>query len=151
MNSFLPPTITPVEDEPTIQAPIMESVPTITPVEDEVQYIQQPQQIQYVEEPQIQYVEQPQIEYVEQPQIEYVQEQPQVQYVEVPQQPVVVPIATPPPPPPPQQDDLSKYYAILDQFGAVEPDDECPELSDDQISDILEKAKAKRRLKVDHV
>ena len=34
---------------------------------------------------------------------------------------------------------------------AVEPDDECPELSDDQISDILEKAKAKRRLKVDHV
>ena len=80
MNSFLPPTITPVEDEPTTTYtvpqpnPIVETVPTITPVEDEPQ-------IQYVEEPQIQYVEQPQIEYVEQPQIEYVEE-PQPQYVE---------------------------------------------------------------------
>ena len=120
MNSFLPPTITPVEDEPTTTytvpqtAPIMETVPTITPVEEEPQ-------IQYVEEPQIQYVEQPQIEYVEQPQIEYVEE-PQPQYVEVPQvQSVVVPVAQPVAP---QQDDLTKYYAILDAFGPVEPDDD---------------------------
>ena len=129
MNSFALPTITPVEDEPatyqtvqtTVQqtAPINETLPTITPVEPEVQYVQQPE-IQYVEEPQIQYVEQPQIEYVEQPQIEYI-DQPQVQY-EVPQvQSVVVPVAQPTPPP---QDDLTKYYAILDQFGPVEPDDD---------------------------
>ena len=122
MNSFLPPTITPVEDEPTIQVaqttPVVETLPTITPVEDEVQYAQP--QIQYVEEPQIQYVEQPQIEYVEQPQVEYV-EQPQVQVVQVPQvQSVAVPVAQPVP----QQDDLTQYYAILDQFGPVEPDDD---------------------------
>ena len=127
MNSFLPPTITPVEDEPTMQTvqttQTLESLPTITPVEDEVQYVQQQPQIQYVEEPQIEYVEQPQIEYVEQPQIQYVEEQPQIQYVQVPQQQsVVLPVAQPTPPPP--QDDLSKYYAILDGFGPVEPDDD---------------------------
>ena len=127
MNSFLPPTITPVEEDPTFQniqtvqtvtqtTPMVETLPTITPVEEEPQ-------IQYVEEPQIQYVEQPQVQYIEQPQIEYV-EQPQVQYVEVPQvQSVVVPVAQPTPPPP-QQDDLTKYYAILDEFGPVEPDDD---------------------------
>ena len=123
MNSFLPPTITPVDDPvyQTVQTPrttqVMDTLPTITPVDEEpqVQYIEQPQ-IQYVEEPQIQYVEQPQIEYVEQP-------QPQVQYVEVPQvQSVVVPVAQPVAPP--QQDDLTKYYAILDEFGPVEPDDD---------------------------
>ena len=132
MNSFLPPTITPVEDEPTMQMQTvqttqtqnMDTLPTITPVEDEVQYVQQQPEIQYVEEPQIQYVEQPQIEYVEQPQIQYVEEQPQIQYVQVPQQQsVVLPVAQPTPPPPPQ-DDLTKYYAILDQFGPVEPDDD---------------------------
>ena len=102
----------------------MDTLPTITPVEDEVQYVQQQPEIQYVEEPQIQYVEQPQIEYVEQPQIQYVEEQPQIQYVQVPQQQsVVLPVAQPTPPPPPQ-DDLTKYYAILDQFGPVEPDDD---------------------------
>ena len=117
MNSFLPPTITPVEEDPTFQTvqtvqttqttQMMDTLPTITPVEDE---------------PQIQYIEQPQIQYVEEPQVQYV-EQPQVQYVEVPQvQSVVVPVAQPTPPP--QQDDLSKYYAILDEFGPVEPDDD---------------------------
>jgi len=124
MNSFLPPTITPVDEDPTFQTvqtvqttQMMDTLPTITPVEEEpqIQYIEQPQ-VQYVEEPQIQYIEQPQIEYVEQP-------QPQVQYVEVPQvQSVVVPVAQPTPPP--QQDDLTKYYAILDEFGPVEPDDD---------------------------
>ena len=134
MNSFLPPTITPVEDEPTYampqQAPIIETAPTITPVDPEpqIQYVEEPQ-IQYVEQPQIEYVEQPQIEYVEEPQVQYV-EQPQVQYVETPQvqqvvevpqvQQVVVPVAQPAP----QQDDLTKYYAILDGFGPVEPDDD---------------------------
>ena len=67
MNSFLPPTITPVEDDPTMQMQTvqttqtqnMDTLPTITPVEDEVQYVQQQPEIQYVEEPQIQYVEQP--------------------------------------------------------------------------------------------
>ena len=124
MNSFLPPTITPVDEDPTFQTvqtvqttQMMDTLPTITPVEEEpqIQYIEQPQ-VQYVEEPQIQYIEQPQIEYIEQP-------QPQVQYVEVPQvQQVVVPVAQPTPPP--QQDDLTKYYAILDEFGPVEPDDD---------------------------
>ena len=123
MNSFLPPTITPVDEDPTYQTvqtvqttQMMDTLPTITPVEEEpqIQYIEQPQ-VQYVEEPQIQYIEQPQIEYVEQP-------QPQVQYVEVPQvQSVVVPVAQPVAP---QQDDLTKYYAILDEFGPVEPDDD---------------------------
>ena len=115
MASYLPPTITPADEEetyttPTYQStPITETIPTITPVEPEVQY---------VEEPQIEYVEQPQIEYVEQPQIEYVEE-PQVQYVEEPQ-PVPVQVAQPAPP----QDDLTKYYNILDQFGPVESDDD---------------------------
>ena len=122
MNSFLPPTITPVDEDPTAfqtvqqTAPITEALPTITPVEPE--YTQQPE-IQYIEEPQVQYVEQPQIQYVEQPQIEYI-DQPQVQY-EVPQvQSVTVPVAQPAP----SQDDLTQYYAILDQFGPVEPDDD---------------------------
>ncbi len=114
MNSYLPPTITPADEEEQIPVyettpmPVqtMETLPQITPVEPEVQY---------VEEPQIQYVEQPQIEYVEQPQIEYV-EQPQVQYIEEP-----LPVMAPPAP---QQDDLTKYYAILDQFGPVESDDD---------------------------
>ena len=117
MNSFLPPTITPVDEDPTFQTvqtvqttqttQMMDTLPTITPVEDE---------------PQVQYIEQPQIQYVEEPQVQYV-EQPQVQYVEVPQvQSVVLPVAQPTPPP--QQDDLSKYYAILDEFGPVEPDDD---------------------------
>ena len=123
MNSFLPPTITPVDDpvyqtvQTTQTTQVMDTLPTITPVDEEpqIQYIEQPQ-IQYVEEPQVQYIEQPQIEYVEQP-------QPQVQYVEVPQvQSVVVPVAQPVAPP--QQDDLTKYYAILDEFGPVEPDDD---------------------------
>ena len=108
--TYLPPTITPADDEvPVYQSTpiISETLPTITPVEPEIQYEEQPQ-IEYVEQPQIEYVEQPQIEYVEQPQIEYVPE-PQPQ-------PVAVPA--------PQQDDLSKYYAILDQFGPVENDDD---------------------------
>ena len=65
MDSFLPPTITPVDDEYGIQQTqnIVEHAPVITPVEDEVQYVEEPQ-IQYVEEPQIQYVEEPQIQYV---------------------------------------------------------------------------------------
>ena len=117
--TYLPPTITPADDEPTPiyqSTPIInETLPTITPVEPEIQYEEQPQ-IEYVEEPQIEYVEQPQIEYVEQPQVEYVEE-PQIQYVEQPQIPVVQT-------PPPQQDDLTKYYAILDQFGPVENDDD---------------------------
>jgi hypothetical protein len=103
MNSFLPPTITPVDDGMNVQLQQMNTVveqpPVITPVEDEVQ---------------VQYVEQPQVQYVEQPQIQYVQEPPQIEYVPEPQ-PVVVQ---------PPQDDLSKYYAILDQFGPVEPDDD---------------------------
>ena len=117
--TYLPPTITPADDEPTPiyqSTPIInETLPTITPVEPEIQYEEQPQ-IEYVEEPQIEYVEQPQIEYVEEPQVEYVEE-PQIQYVEQPQIPVVQT-------PPPQQDDLTKYYAILDQFGPVENDDD---------------------------
>ena len=128
MNSFMPPTITQVEDDPNIQTTqtvqanqIMESIPTITPVEDEVQYVQP--HVQYEEEPQIQYVEQPQIEYVEQPTVQYVEEQPQIQYVPPPQ-PVVIPVATPPPAPVVQEDDLTKYYAILDGFGPLEPDDD---------------------------
>ncbi len=112
MNSFVPPTITPVEDEPTYsvpQATTFETVPHITPVEPEVQYVEQPQ-IEYVEQPQVQYVEQPTVQVIEQP----VQ-----QSVVIPQQQsVVVPVAQP------QQEDLSKYYAILDQFGPVEPDDD---------------------------
>ena len=115
MNSFLPPTITPVDDDVNAQIQqsnlLVEQPPVITPVEDEVQ-------VQYVQEPQIQYVEEPQIQYIEQPQIEYVPE-PQTII-----QPVVVPVQTPPPQPVPQQDDLSRYYAILDQFGPVEPDDD---------------------------
>ena len=99
MNSFLPPTITPVDDGMNVQLQQMNTVveqpPVITPVEDEVQ---------------VQYVEQPQVQYVEQPQIQYVQEPPQIEYVPEPQ-PVVVQ---------PPQDDLSKYYAILDQFGPVD-------------------------------
>ena len=47
MNSFVPPTITPVEDEQAIAIPqvsnFVENVPTITPVE--------PQPVQYVEQP----------------------------------------------------------------------------------------------------
>ena len=115
MATYLPPTITPADEEetyttPTYQStPITETIPTITPVEPEVQY---------VEEPQIEYVEQPQIEYVEQPQVEYVEE-PQIQYVEEPQ-PVPVQVAQPAP----QQDDLTKYYNILDQFGPAESDDD---------------------------
>ena len=115
MNSFLPPTITPVDDDVNAQIQqsnlLVEQPPVITPVEDNVQ-------VQYVQEPQIQYVEEPQIQYIEQPQIEYVPE-PQTII-----QPVVVPVQTPPPQPVPQQDDLSRYYAILDQFGPVEPDDD---------------------------
>ena len=116
MATYLPPTITPADEEETYATPtyqstpiIQESIPTITPVEPEVQY---------VEEPQIEYVEQPQIEYVEQPKIEYVEE-PQIQYVEEPQ-PVPVQVAQPAPP----QDDLTKYYNILDQFGPAESDDD---------------------------
>ncbi len=107
--TYLPPTITPVDDEeptPIYQStPVIETLPTITPVEPEVEYVEQPQ-IEYVEQPQIEYVEQPQIEYVEQPQEIIVQPQP---------------VALPPPP---QQDDLTKYYAILDSFGPVESDDD---------------------------
>ena len=124
MNSFLPPTITPVDDDVNAQIQqsnlLVEQPPVITPVEDNVQ-------VQYVQEPQIQYVEEPQIQYIEQPQIQYVEEPPQIEYVPEPQtiiQPVVVPVQTPPPQPVPQQDDLSRYYAILDQFGPVEPDDD---------------------------
>ncbi len=124
MNSFLPPTITPVDDDVNAQIQqsnlLVEQPPVITPVEDEVQ-------VQYVQEPQIQYVEEPQVQYIEQPQIQYVEETPQIEYVPEPQtiiQPVVVPVQTPPPQPVPQQDDLSRYYAILDQFGPVEPDDD---------------------------
>ena len=107
--TYLPPTITPVDDEeptPIYQStPVIETLPTITPVEPEVEYVEQPQ-IEYVEQPQIEYVEQPQVEYVEQPQEIIVQPQP---------------VALPPPP---QQDDLTKYYAILDSFGPVESDDD---------------------------
>ena len=99
MNSYLPPTITPVDDTMNVQLQqintLVEQPPVITPVE---------------EEPVVQYVEEPQIQYVEAP--------PQIEYVPEPQ-PVIVP-----PPPMPVQDDLSKYYAILDQFGPVEPDDD---------------------------
>ena len=106
MNSYLPPTITPVDDTMNVQLQqintLVEQPPVITPVEEEP--------VQYIEEPQIQYVEEPQIQYVE--------AQPQIEYVPEPQ-PVIVP-----PPPMPVQDDLSKYYAILDQFGPVEPDDD---------------------------
>ena len=132
MDSFLPPTITPVDDDINAQQIqqniVVEQPPVITPVEDDVQ-------VQYVQEPQIQYVEEPQIQYIEQPQIQYVEEPPQIEYLPEPVvqpvvQPIVVPVPTPTPPPPPpapvpiQQDDLSKYYAILDQFGPVEPDDD---------------------------
>ncbi len=106
MNSYLPPTITPVDDTMNVQLQqintLVEQPPVITPVEEEP--------VQYIEEPQIQYVEEPQIQYVE--------ASPQIEYVPEPQ-PVIVP-----PPPMPVQDDLSKYYAILDQFGPVEPDDD---------------------------
>ena len=117
MNSFIPPTITPVEDEATYSIPqpstFVESVP------EQVQYVEQPQ-IEYVEQPQIEYVEQPQIQYVEEPQVQYV-EQPVQQSIVIPQQQsVVVPVAQPVA----QQEDLSQYYAILDQFGPVEPDDD---------------------------
>ena len=114
MNSFVPPTITPVEDEQAFPqvSNFVENVPTITPVE--------PQPVQYVEQPQVEYVEQPQIEYVEQPQVQYV-EQPVQQSIVIPQQQsVVVPVAQPVV----QQEDLSRYYTILDQFGPVEPDDD---------------------------
>ena len=119
MNSFLPPTITPVEDEQTYsvpQASTFETVPHITPVEPEVQYVEQPQ-VQYVEQPQVEYVEQPQIEYVEQPQIEYVEQPQEVVLAQPVAQPVVQPVAAP-------QEDLTKYYNILDQFGPVENDDD---------------------------
>ena len=51
MNSFVPPTITPVDDTVNAQLEqvVVEQPPVITPVENEVQ-------VQYVEEPQIQYV-----------------------------------------------------------------------------------------------
>ena len=127
MNSFLPPTITPVEDEePTYSTNLIESAPIIGPVEEEpqVEYVEEPQ-IEYVEQPQIEYVEQPQIEYVEQPQVEYVEQQPQVEYVEepktitIPQQTMTVPTPQPQP-----QADLTQFYALLDQCGPVEPDDD---------------------------
>ena len=54
--TYLPPTITPVDDEeptPIYQStPVIETLPTITPVEPEVEYVEQPQ-IEYVEQPQI--------------------------------------------------------------------------------------------------
>ena len=53
--TYLPPTITPVDDEeptPIYQStPVIETLPTITPVEPEVEYVEQPQ-IEYVEQPQ---------------------------------------------------------------------------------------------------
>ena len=51
MNSFVPPTITPVEDDQAFPqvSNFVENVPTITPVE--------PQPVQYVEQPQVEYVE----------------------------------------------------------------------------------------------
>ena len=99
MNSYLPPTIAPADDLPTPiyqSTQVTETIPTITPVEPEIQYVQQPQ---------IEYVEQPQTEYVEQPQIEYSQSQE------------VVPAT-------PQREDLTQYYAILDQYGPVQSDDD---------------------------
>jgi hypothetical protein len=108
--AYLPPTITPADDEevPVYHSTPVETLPTITPVEPE---------IQYVEEPQIEYVEQPQIEYVEQPQIEYVEQPQEVVLAQPVAQPVVQPVAAP-------QEDLTKYYNILDQFGPVENDDD---------------------------
>ena len=120
MNSFLPPTITPVDDEePNYSSNIIESAPIITPVEEEpqVEYVEEPQ-VEYVEQPQVEYVEEPQVEYVEEPKVEYVEETPTVT---IPQQTVTVPVEVPQPQP---QADLTQYYAILDQCGPVEPDDD---------------------------